>query len=65
MYVAYGNTNVRIAQLSSDGLSLVRMQQVLSATSGYQGFQGNRLYKINGTCYVLDDSPQGVPFTWK
>lgn len=64
-YVAYGNTNVSIAQLAPDGLSQVKTQQVFSGPTDMQGVEGNRLYKINGTYYVLDDSPQGVTFIWK
>jgi beta-xylosidase len=65
MYVAYGNTNVSIAQLSSDGLSQVKTQQVFSGPPGMEGIEGNRLYKINGTYYVLDDWPSGATFIWK
>ncbi|KAI9697352.1 MAG: hypothetical protein M1820_007858 [Bogoriella megaspora] len=65
MYVVYGNTNVSIAQLNPDGLSQNKTQQVFSGPTQYQGIEGNRLYKINGTYYVLDDSPQGITFIWR
>ena len=65
MYVAYGNTNVSMAQLSSDGLSQTKSQYIFSGPTSMQGLEGNRLYKINGTYYILDDSPQGVTFIWR
>ncbi|KAF2235683.1 glycoside hydrolase family 43 protein [Viridothelium virens] len=65
MYVAYGNTNVNIAQLASDGLGQVKTQQIFSGPTNLQGVEGNRLYKINGTYYILDDSPQGVTLIWR
>ena len=61
MYVVYGGTNVSIAQLSSDGLSQVKTQQLFSSPS----VEGNRLYKRNGTYYVLDDHPGDTTFIWK
>ena len=65
MYVVYGNTNINIVQLSEDGLSQVSTHEVFSGPASVQGLEGNRLYKINGTYYVLDDSPQGITFIWR
>ncbi|KAH8661957.1 glycosyl hydrolase family 43 protein [Xylariales sp. PMI_506] len=53
MYVAYGNTNLSVAQLSSDGLSQVKTQQVYSSGSVY--VEGSHMYKINGYYWILPD----------
>ena len=65
MYVVYGNTNPSISQLSADGLSQVKSEQMLSTPEGVQGIEGNRLYKINGTYYILNDSPEGITYIWR
>jgi len=66
MYVVYGNTNVSVAQLSSDGLSVVKTQVVFSFPSECTGIEGNRMYKINGLYYILDDCPaDGRTEIWK
>jgi beta-xylosidase len=67
MYVAYGSNNVSVAQLSPDGLSVVRTQQVFSYPSECPGgIEGNRMYKINGLYYILDDCPaNGITEVWK
>lgn len=66
MYIVYGSNNVHIAQLSSDGLSINQTQQVFSTPSSFSGIEGNRMYKRNGTYYVLDDAPSdGATLIWK
>ena len=67
MYVVYGNSNISIAELSSDGLSQVKTTHVFKgpASAGYSYIEGNRLYKINGSYYVLDDNPSGTTLIWK
>ncbi|GAB1215521.1 hypothetical protein ATERTT37_004712 [Aspergillus terreus] len=66
MYVAYGSNNVSVAQLSADGLSVVRTQQVFSFPSECHSIEGNRMYKINGSYYILDDCPSdGITEVWK
>lgn len=51
MYVAYGNTNIWVAQLAKDGLSEVRSQQVYSGGSTY--IEGSHMYKANGYYFIL------------
>ncbi|KAJ0106800.1 hypothetical protein J7T55_001324 [Diaporthe amygdali] len=51
MYVAYGNTNISVAQLSSDGLSEVSTQEVLSGGDVY--IEGSHMYKINGYYWII------------
>ncbi|KAK2767596.1 hypothetical protein FQN54_003754 [Arachnomyces sp. PD_36] len=66
MYVAYGSGNVSVAQLSADGLSIAKTEQVFSYPSECTGIEGNRLYKINGLYYILDDCPsEGITEIWK
>jgi beta-xylosidase len=66
MYVAYGSDNVSVAQLAADGLSIASTQQVFSYPSECTGIEGNRMYKINGSYYILDDCPsQGYTIIWK
>ncbi|KUJ08678.1 Arabinanase/levansucrase/invertase [Mollisia scopiformis] len=63
MYVVHGNTNVNMSQLSTDGFHEVKTQQIYTTPSGYSGVEGNRMYKRNGSYYILDDSP-GDAATW-
>ena len=66
MYVVYGATDVSVAQLAADGLSEVKSQGVFGAsTVGIDGIEGNRMYKINGSYYVLDDHPGDTTYIWK
>ncbi|KAF9888503.1 hypothetical protein FE257_008610 [Aspergillus nanangensis] len=66
MYVAYGSNNVSVAQLSADGLSIVQTQQVFSFPPECESIEGNRMYKINGSYYILDDCPSdGITEVWK
>lgn len=66
MYIVYGSNNVNVAQLAADGLSIVKTEQVFSYPSPFSGIEGNRMYKKNGTYYVLDDAPgEGGTLIWK
>lgn len=66
MYVVYGATNVRLAQLSADGLSEVRSQGLFAASDvGKDGIEGNRMYKRNGFYYILNDHPGDITYIWK
>ncbi|ESK91726.1 xylosidase glycosyl [Moniliophthora roreri MCA 2997] len=55
MYVAYGNTDIHVAQLSDDGLNEVRNQLVYSSTVGT--LEGSRFYKRDGAYYILTTKP--------
>jgi beta-xylosidase len=48
MYVAYGNTQISVAQLASDGLNIVKTQQVYASPSNIGALEGSRMYKRNG-----------------
>ncbi|MEO3798580.1 RICIN domain-containing protein [Nonomuraea sp. B1E8] len=52
MYVAYGNGTISVAQLSADGLSQVRAQQVFQTPSNVGTLEGARFYKRNGYYYI-------------
>jgi beta-xylosidase len=52
MYVAYGNGTISVAQLSPDGLSQVRAQQVFQTPSSVGTLEGARFYKRNGYYYI-------------
>lgn len=55
MYVSYDKNNISVAQLSGDGLSEVRTQQVLSSGDVY--IEGSHMYKINGYYWIVPTVP--------
>ncbi|MZF90314.1 glycoside hydrolase 43 family protein [Streptomyces sp. SID5643] len=57
LYVAYGNGTISVAQLSADGRSQVRAQQVFSTPSSIGTLEGARFYKINGSYYIFLTRP--------
>ncbi|PVF96904.1 Arabinanase/levansucrase/invertase [Serendipita vermifera] len=62
MYVAYGNTKISVAQLSADGLSQVKTQQVFSSSFT---IEGSRFYKRNGVYYIFVTRPADGQFILK
>lgn len=56
MYVAYGNTKIMVAQLSKDGTSEVKTQQVYVSPDNAT-IEGSRVYKINGYYYIFVTKP--------
>ncbi|NUT44306.1 MAG: family 43 glycosylhydrolase [Thermoactinospora sp.] len=52
MYVAYGNGTISVAQLSPDGFSQVRAQQVFQTPSSVGTLEGARFYKRGGYYYI-------------
>jgi beta-xylosidase len=63
MYVAYGGTTISVAQLSANGLSQVKTQQVFSSTIG--AIEGSRFYKINGEYYIFNTLPANAEYVLK
>ena len=57
MYVAYGNTTLSVAQLSADGLSEVKHQQVFSTPSSVGTLEGSRFYKRGNYYYIWTTKP--------
>jgi beta-xylosidase len=65
MYVAYGNTQISVAQLSADGRTEVRNQQVFSTPSSVGTLEGARFYKINGNYYIFLTRPANGQYILK
>lgn len=69
MYVVYtydGGKQVNVTQLAPDGLSIARTEKVLvPGQVGADSVEGNRMYKINGTYYILNDHPGSTAYVWK
>ncbi|WEH12833.1 glycoside hydrolase 43 family protein [Streptomyces sp. VNUA24] len=65
MYVAYGNTTINVAQLSADGRSQVRTQQVFTTPSSVGALEGSRFYRINGNHYIFLTRPANGQYVLK
>jgi beta-xylosidase len=65
MYVAYGNGAISVAQLSADGLSQVRAQQVFTTPSSVGTLEGARFYKRNGSYYIWLTRPANGQYVLK
>jgi ankyrin repeat protein len=66
MYVVHSSNKVKVVQLSPDGFSEVRSEIVLRASDvGADSIEGNRMYKINGMYYILNDRPGSTTYVWK
>jgi len=65
MYVAYGNTQISVAQLSADGFSQVRAQQVYSTPASIGTLEGSRFYKRNGSYYIFLTRPANGQYILK
>lgn len=65
MYVAYGNSTISVAQLSADGLSQVRTQQVFTTPSSIGTLEGARFYKRNGSYYIWLTRPANGQYVLK
>ncbi|MCG5468088.1 family 43 glycosylhydrolase [Micromonospora sp. LAH09] len=65
MYVAYGNGTISVAQLSADGKSQVRAQQVYTTPSSIGTLEGARFYKRNGAYYIWLTRPANGQYVLK
>ena len=65
MYVAYGNTQISVAQLSADGHTQVRSQQVFTTPSSVGTLEGSRFYKRNGSYYIFLTRPANGQYILK
>ncbi|MEE6309499.1 family 43 glycosylhydrolase [Plantactinospora veratri] len=65
MYVAYGNSTISVAQLSADGMSQVRAQQVFQTPSSVGTLEGARFYKRNGSYYIWLTRPANGQYVLK
>lgn len=65
MYVAYGGGgNISVAQLSADGLSQVKTQQVYT-TNGAYTLEGSHFFKYEGNYYITPTRPANAEFVLK
>ncbi|GAA3883445.1 glycoside hydrolase family 43 protein [Streptomyces sedi] len=64
-YVAYGNTQISVAQLSDDLTAEVRNEQVFSTPSGIGTLEGARFYRINGDYYIFLTRPANGQYILK
>lgn len=65
LYVAYGNSPISVAQLSPDGRSQVRTQQVFTTPSSVGTLEGSRFYKIHGQYYIFLTRPANGQYILK
>jgi beta-xylosidase len=56
MYIAYGNTQISVAQLNKDGTAEVKNQAVYKSPGG-EAIEGSRMYRINGMYYIWITKP--------
>jgi beta-xylosidase len=64
LYVVYGKTQIMLAELSKDGLSEVKSQQVyVSPDNAY--IEGSRMYKRNGYYYIFVTKPASAEWVLK
>ncbi|KXJ89973.1 glycosyl hydrolase [Microdochium bolleyi] len=64
-YVAYGNTQISVSQLSADLKSEVRSQQVYATPSSIGTLEGSRMYKRNGQYYIILTRPPDAQYVLK
>jgi beta-xylosidase len=65
MYVAYGNTTISVAQLSADGRTQVRAQQVFSTPPSVGTLEGARFYKRGSSYYIFLTRPANGQYILK
>lgn len=65
MYVAYGEHDIIVAELSDDGTSEVNTQQVYSWTEEDTTIEGSRFYKIDGNYYIFVTRPADAQYILK
>jgi beta-xylosidase len=63
IYVAYGNTQLSVAELSNDGFSQVKTEQVYSATG--MTLEGSHFFKYKGNYYITPTRPADGEFVLK
>ncbi|WP_309114208.1 RICIN domain-containing protein [Saccharothrix sp.] len=65
MYIAYGNTTISVAQLSPDGRTQVRAQQVFQTPSNVGTLEGARFYKRGNSYYIWLTRPANGQYVLK
>ena len=64
MYVVYGGTTIRVAQLNADATAEVKDQAVYTSPDNLY-IEGSRMYKINGTYYIFVTKPANAEYVLK
>ena len=64
MYVVYGGTTIRVAQLNADATAEVKDQAVYTSPDNMY-IEGSRMYKINGTYYIFVTKPANAEYVLK
>jgi beta-xylosidase len=64
MYVVYGGTTIRVAQLNADATAEVNDQAVYTSPDNLY-IEGSRMYKINGTYYIFVTKPANAEYVLK
>ncbi|UED86715.1 glycoside hydrolase family 43 protein [Streptomyces profundus] len=64
-YVAHGNTQIFVAQLTDDLTSEVRNEQVFTTPTSIGTLEGARFYKINGSYYIFLTRPANGQYILK
>lgn len=65
VFVAYGNTQISVAQLSSDLISVVDNQQVFSTPSDIGTLEGSRMYLRDSNYYIFLTRPATAQYMIK
>ncbi|WP_051393379.1 RICIN domain-containing protein [Glycomyces arizonensis] len=65
MYVAYGNTEIRVAQLNAGATAPVRDQAVFHTPNPPGVLEGSRFYKIGGDYYIFPTRPANGQYILK
>lgn len=65
MYIAYGNTELSVAKLSSDGLSQVQTEVVYNTPSSIGVLEGARMYQKDGAYYIFVTRPANGQYVLK
>lgn len=63
MFVTHGQTDLSVTQLTSDGLGWTKTQIIYNSTVGY--IEGSRIYKRNGSYYIITDQPDNGQYILK
>lgn len=63
LYVAYGNTQLSVAELSADGFNPVKTQEVYSASG--MTLEGSHFFKYKGNYYITPTRPADGEFVLK
>ncbi|EJD41599.1 Arabinanase/levansucrase/invertase [Auricularia subglabra TFB-10046 SS5] len=65
LYVAFGSTNIQVAQLSPDGTREVTSKVVFQSPTNPGYIEGSRFYNVNGTYYIFTTRPPDAEYVLK